>query len=116
MKNEGVCKKVAFFLNISRDKLHMIGNIYAWSCIDNPDLLAVCVVGDGETETGPLGTSWHSNKFLNPTRDGTVPIPHLEGPTTMPFDMVVLNDLDRFHLVMDVIDRVCGCAPKPANA
>jgi xylulose-5-phosphate/fructose-6-phosphate phosphoketolase len=47
---------------------------------DNPDLLAVCVVGDGEAETGPLATSWHSNKFLNPTRDGTVlPILHLNG-------------------------------------
>jgi xylulose-5-phosphate/fructose-6-phosphate phosphoketolase len=39
---------------------------------DNPDLLAVCVVGDGEAETGPLAASWHSNKFLNPARDGAV--------------------------------------------
>jgi len=47
---------------------------------DNPDLLAVCVVGDGEAETGPLAASWHSNKFLNPARDGTVlPILHLNG-------------------------------------
>ncbi len=47
---------------------------------DNPDLLAVCVVGDGEAETGPLATSWHSNKFLNPVRDGAVlPILHLNG-------------------------------------
>ena len=47
---------------------------------DNPDLLAVCVVGDGEAETGPLAASWHSNKFLNPTRDGAVlPILHLNG-------------------------------------
>ena len=47
---------------------------------DNPDLLAVCVVGDGEAETGPLATSWHSNKFLNPARDGAVlPILHLNG-------------------------------------
>jgi xylulose-5-phosphate/fructose-6-phosphate phosphoketolase len=47
---------------------------------DNPDLLAVCVVGDGEAETGPLATSWHSNKFLNPIRDGAVlPILHLNG-------------------------------------
>jgi xylulose-5-phosphate/fructose-6-phosphate phosphoketolase len=47
---------------------------------DNPDLLACCVVGDGESETGPLATSWHSNKFLNPERDGAVlPILHLNG-------------------------------------
>jgi xylulose-5-phosphate/fructose-6-phosphate phosphoketolase len=47
---------------------------------DNPDLLAVCVVGDGEAETGPLATSWHGNKFLNPVRDGAVlPILHLNG-------------------------------------
>ena len=48
--------------------------------LDNPDLLACCVVGDGEAETGPLATSWHSNKFLNPARDGAVlPILHLNG-------------------------------------
>ncbi len=47
---------------------------------DNPDLVACCVVGDGEAETGPLATSWHSNKFLNPVRDGAVlPILHLNG-------------------------------------
>ncbi len=48
--------------------------------LDNPDLIAACVVGDGEAETGPLATSWHSNKFLNPMHDGTVlPILHLNG-------------------------------------
>jgi len=47
---------------------------------DNPDLIAACVVGDGEAETGPLATSWHSNKFLNPVTDGAVlPILHLNG-------------------------------------
>jgi len=47
---------------------------------DNPGLLACCVVGDGEAETGPMATSWHSNKFLNPARDGAVlPILHLNG-------------------------------------
>ncbi len=47
---------------------------------DNPDLIAACIVGDGEAETGPLATSWHSNKFLNPVRDGAVlPILHLNG-------------------------------------
>ncbi len=47
---------------------------------DNPDLLALCVVGDGEAETGPLATAWQSNKFLNPARDGAVlPVLHLNG-------------------------------------
>ena len=47
---------------------------------DNPDLIVACVVGDGEAETGPLATSWHSNKFLNPIRDGAVlPILNLNG-------------------------------------
>jgi xylulose-5-phosphate/fructose-6-phosphate phosphoketolase len=47
---------------------------------DNPDLVVACVIGDGEAETGPLAASWHSNKFLNPVRDGVVlPILHLNG-------------------------------------
>jgi xylulose-5-phosphate/fructose-6-phosphate phosphoketolase len=47
---------------------------------DNPDLIACCVVGDGEAETGPCATSWHSNKFLNPVHDGAVlPVLHLNG-------------------------------------
>jgi xylulose-5-phosphate/fructose-6-phosphate phosphoketolase len=47
---------------------------------DNPDLIACCVIGDGEAETGALATSWHSNKFLNPVRDGAVlPVLHLNG-------------------------------------
>lgn len=50
------------------------------AAFDNPDLLVACVVGDGEAETGPLATSWHSNKFLNPVGDGAVlPILHLNG-------------------------------------
>ena len=50
------------------------------AALDNPDLLVVCVVGDGEAETGPLAASWHSNKFLNPAGDGAVlPILHLNG-------------------------------------
>jgi xylulose-5-phosphate/fructose-6-phosphate phosphoketolase len=50
------------------------------AAFDNPGLLVACVVGDGEAETGPLATSWHSNKFLNPVRDGAVlPILHLNG-------------------------------------
>jgi xylulose-5-phosphate/fructose-6-phosphate phosphoketolase len=55
--------------------LHAYGAV-----LDNPDLLAVCVIGDGEAETGPLAASWHSNKFLNPAGDGAVlPILHLNG-------------------------------------
>lgn len=50
------------------------------AAFDNPDLIVACVVGDGEAESGPLATSWHSNKFLNPIRDGAVlPILHLNG-------------------------------------
>ncbi len=54
---------------------HAYGSVF-----DNPDLISVAVVGDGESETGPLATAWHSNKFLNPIRDGAVlPILHLNG-------------------------------------
>ncbi|HTA46221.1 MAG TPA: phosphoketolase family protein [Bryobacteraceae bacterium] len=55
--------------------------VHAYGAVfDNPDLLACCVVGDGEAETGPLAASWHSNKFLDPERDGAVlPILHLNG-------------------------------------
>jgi xylulose-5-phosphate/fructose-6-phosphate phosphoketolase len=54
---------------------HAFGAVF-----DNPDLIAACVIGDGEAETGALATSWHSNKFLNPARDGAVlPILHLNG-------------------------------------
>jgi len=55
--------------------VHACGAVF-----DNPDLWACCVVGDGEAETGPLATSWHINKFMNPARDGAVlPILHLNG-------------------------------------
>jgi xylulose-5-phosphate/fructose-6-phosphate phosphoketolase len=55
--------------------MHACGAVF-----DNPDLVACCVVGDGESETGPLATSWQGGKFLNPTRDGVVlPILHLNG-------------------------------------
>ena len=54
---------------------HAFGAVF-----DNPDLIALCVVGDGEAETGPLATAWHSNKFLNPASDGAVlPVLHLNG-------------------------------------
>ncbi len=55
--------------------------VHAYGAVlDNPDLIAACVIGDGEAETGPLATSWHSNKFLDPVHDGAVlPILHLNG-------------------------------------
>ena len=54
---------------------HAFGAVF-----DNPDLIVACVVGDGEAETGPLATAWHSNKFLDPVTDGAVlPILHLNG-------------------------------------
>ncbi|MEO9021088.1 MAG: phosphoketolase family protein [Ginsengibacter sp.] len=54
---------------------HAFGAVF-----DNPDLVAACIIGDGEAETGPLATAWHSNKFLNPVTDGAVlPILHLNG-------------------------------------
>src|SRR5258707_13032977 len=54
---------------------HAYGTVY-----DNPDLITLVMVGDGEAETGPLATSWHSNKFLNPVTDGAVlPVLHLNG-------------------------------------
>lgn len=58
---------------------YVISHAYG-AVFDNPDLIVACVVGDGEAETGPLATSWHSNKFLNPISDGAVlPILHLNG-------------------------------------
>ena len=76
--------------------------------LDNPDLIATCVVGDGEAETGPLATSWHSNKFLNPKNDGVVlPILHLNGykianPTI--FSRISKKELENFFV---------GCGWKP---
>jgi xylulose-5-phosphate/fructose-6-phosphate phosphoketolase len=82
---------------------HAFGAVF-----DNPGLIAVCVVGDGEAETGPLATAWHSNKFLNPKRDGAVlPILHLNGykisnPTIMA--RIGKDELKRFFE---------GCGYKP---
>jgi len=72
-------------VNWANSLTHAYGAVF-----DNPNLIAACVVGDGEAETGPLAASWHSNKFLNPVRDGAVlPILHLNGykiagPTVLP--------------------------------
>ena len=78
------------------------------AAFDNPDLLVCCVIGDGEAETGALATSWHSNKFLDPVRDGAViPILHLNGykiagPT-------VLARIDRSELT----GMLEGCGYEP---
>src|SRR5438067_366170 len=82
-----------------------VGQIYL---LDNPELLVACVVGDGEAETGPLATAWHSNKFLNPVSDGAVlPILHLNGykianPTI--FARIPREELEQFF-------RGCGWRP-----
>ena len=76
--------------------LHAYGAVF-----DNPSLIACCVVGDGEAETGPLAASWHSNKFLNPARDGVVlPILHLNGyKIANPTVLARLSDEELDHLL-----------------
>src|SRR6187397_1431673 len=75
---------------------------------DNPDLIVSCVVGDGEAETGPLATSWHSNKFLNPASDGAVlPILHLNGYKIA--NPTVLARIS--HEELDALMRGYGYAP-----
>ena len=82
---------------------HAFGAVF-----DNPDLIAACVIGDGEAETGPLSAAWHSNKFLNPVHDGAVlPILHLNGykianPTILA--RVSREELEQFF-------RGCGWVP-----
>jgi xylulose-5-phosphate/fructose-6-phosphate phosphoketolase len=78
------------------------------AAFDNPDLLVCCVVGDGEAETGPLATSWHSNKFLNPVHDGAVlPILHLNGHKIA--GPTVLSRIP--HEELDALFRGYGYAP-----
>ena len=83
---------------------HAFGAVF-----DNPDLIAACVVGDGEAETGPLATAWHSNKFLNPVTDGAVlPILHLNGykissPTL--FSRITSEEVEDFF-------KGCGWTPR----
>ncbi len=76
--------------------------------LDNPDLIVACVVGDGEAETGPLATSWHLNKFLNPKTDGIVlPILHLNG-----FKIANPTVLSRIsHEELDNFFKGCGWDP-----
>ncbi|OEC35912.1 xylulose-5-phosphate/fructose-6-phosphate phosphoketolase [Pseudomonas cuatrocienegasensis] len=82
---------------------HAFGAVF-----DNPDLIVTCVVGDGEAETGPLATAWHSNKFLDPATDGAVlPILHLNGykiasPTVLA--RITHEELEQF---------LCGCGWTP---
>jgi xylulose-5-phosphate/fructose-6-phosphate phosphoketolase len=84
--------------------LHAYGAVF-----DNPDLLACCVIGDGEAETGALAASWHSNKFLNPKRDGAVlPILHLNGyKIAGPTVLARIGDEELSALL-----RGCGYAPR----
>jgi xylulose-5-phosphate/fructose-6-phosphate phosphoketolase len=82
---------------------HAFGAVF-----DNPDLLALCVVGDGEAETGPLATSWHSNKFLNAARDGAVlPILHLNGYKIANPTVLARIKSSELH------DLLVGCGWKP---
>ena len=82
---------------------HAFGAVF-----DNPSLIAACVVGDGEAETGPLATSWHSNKFLNPVSDGAVlPILHLNGyKIANPTILSRISDVE-----LDAFLRGCGWEP-----
>lgn len=82
---------------------HAFGAVF-----DNPSLIAACVIGDGEAETGPLATSWHSNKFLNPITDGAVlPILHLNGyKISNPTFLSRISDTE-----LDAFLRGCGWEP-----
>jgi xylulose-5-phosphate/fructose-6-phosphate phosphoketolase len=74
-----VAPEVPGSINEGGELGYAISHAYG-AAFDNPDLVVACVVGDGEAETGPLATSWHSNKFIDPRRDGAVlPILHLNG-------------------------------------
>ncbi len=78
------------------------------AAFDNPDLIVVCVVGDGEAETGPLAAGWQSNKFLNPAGDGAVlPILHLNGAKIA--NPTILARIDREELA----DYLRGCGYTP---
>ncbi len=82
---------------------HAFGAVF-----DTPDLIAACVVGDGEAETGPLATAWHSNKFLNPATDGAVlPILHLNGYKIA--NPTILARISRQEL--EQLLRGCGWTP-----
>jgi xylulose-5-phosphate/fructose-6-phosphate phosphoketolase len=88
-----------------------LGYVLSHACgaaFDNPDLIVAAVVGDGESETGPLATSWHVNKFLNPVRDGAVlPILHLNGYKIS--SPTILARIPRAELE----DLLSGCGYRP---
>ena len=78
------------------------------AAFDNPDLIVACIIGDGEAETGPLATAWHSNKFLNPITDGAVlPILHLNGYKIS--NPTVLARIE--HEELEQFFRGCGWTP-----
>ena len=82
---------------------HAFGAVF-----DNPELVVACIIGDGEAETGPLATAWHSNKFLNPITDGAVlPILHLNGYKIA--NPTVLARIE--HEELDQFLRGCGWTP-----
>lgn len=71
------------------------------AAFDHPDLFVACIIGDGEAETGPLATAWHSNKFLNPARDGAVlPILHLNGYKIANPTLLARIDHDRLESLL----------------
>ena len=77
--------------------------------LDNPELIAACVVGDGEAETGPLATSWHGNKFINPATDGAVlPILHLNGYKIA--NPTIFSRMD--HKEVESFFKGCGWEPR----
>ena len=87
---------------------------------DNPDLIAACVIGDGEAETGPLATSWHSNKFLNPVHNGAVlPILHLNGwKIANPTVLARIDEDDLLALLGGYgyeVHIVAGSEPEPVH-
>ncbi len=95
--------------------------VHAYGAVfDNPDLVAACVIGDGEAETGALATSWHSNKFLNPARDGAVlPILHLNGWKIANPTVLARIDEDDLRALLEgygyEVHVVAGDEPEPVH-
>ena len=95
--------------------------VHAYGAVfDNPDLIAACVIGDGEAETGALATSWHSNKFLDPVRDGTVlPILHLNGWKIANPTVLARIDEDDLRALLEgygyEVHVVAGSEPEPVH-
>src|SRR2546422_1733124 len=83
------------------------------AALDNPDLIAACIVGDGEAETGPTATAWHSNKFLNPATDGAVlPIVHVNAfKISSPTIFGTMEDAE-----LEAFFNGCGWSPRIVDA